>query len=611
MNDQNNNFRIAVILDDLTIEPWQKSIFEAIKDPASFECLLVTHPSSQDGKASAIPEQAGRRDGPATSNRLSAAMDRLERMVSTRLFRLVFGAKRGARDERVKLTDQGGPDTAWQESLNKRGSLSQLQDAELDLILDLRRVPDQTVLAAKARLGRWFIHIGQGAQNTIAPVFPGFWEVCSSTPNIDVQLFNQISPTDLPYPILRGCFRTFLWSWNENERQMRYKAATLVTDMLHQISNRLPAASEAPIPPLEPQAYSTKSKTHSQPPGPVTMALALVKCMWSIGSETVMRTITNERWSLHIAKGSPIDVDLKTADAIEPPSNSYWADPFFIERDGRTYIFFEEYLYPKKKGVISVAQVNKTNGHWSAGDAKIIIERDFHMSYPFIFEHEGDLYMIPESNADNCIGLWKCQSFPDDWQKVSNLMDNVSATDTTLQYHGGKWWMFTNLDRTGLGDHCSELHIFSADNPIEGPWRTHPENPVIRDARCARMAGPLVNTDDHGLIRPAQINERYYGHALALYRVTELSDEHYREELVRRIDPDWRKGIYRNHHVSGIKDYVVVDGCRDQFKFEKFFKPSPTKPTGSQKTSKPEGQPTPPATSGERSNRHMRVNHGQ
>jgi len=604
MNDQNNNFRIAVILDDLTIEPWQKSIFDAIKDPDRFEVIVVKK-----------PDRLGRRSGSDQDSRplnsLSAVIDRFERHISTRLFKLVFGSKRGARDKSVKLADLGGANTAWQNSINKRGATSQLSDTELDIILDLTRKPESASDAAKARLGRWFVMIGQGGTNAIAPACPGFWEVYSSTPNIDVQLFNQKNPTDAPFPILHGCFRTFLWSWNENERQLRYKAATLVTDMLCQISNQTDAAANASQPTLISQDNSTRTKAHTQPPGPIIMAFALAKCMWRIGSETVMRSVTNERWSLHIAKGSPLDVDLKTADAIEPPSNSYWADPFFIERDGRSYIFFEEYLYPKKKGVISVAQVNKTNGHWSAGDAKIIIERDYHMSYPFMFEHSGELYMIPESNADNCIGLWKCKSFPHDWQKISNLMDNVSATDTTLQYYEGKWWMFTNLDRSGLGDHCSELHLFSSLNPIEGPWHAHPENPVIRDARCARMAGPLVNTDDHGLIRPAQINERYYGHALALYRITELSDDHYREELVRRVDPDWRKGIYRNHHVSGIKDYVVVDGCRDQFKFKKFFKPSQTKPTSSVKPPKSDSPPMTPAISGKRSNRQMRVKHGQ
>ena len=561
--------RISVILDDLAIEPWQKSIFDAIEDPARFEVIIVKKPNSD---VAAKPQT-----GHTGLNVLSRAVDRFEKTLSTQLFAIVFGTKRGGRNKAVDFYELDSRPRSWDRSLHNHGEITELDQPGLDLVLDLSRTPDPDRLSHKARLGYWYLTLGETPLNAAPTALAGFKEVSQNIPNIETELRIKLPEQDATITLKKGCFRTFLWSWNENERQLRYKAAAMITDALDDLAHKpdfaLPAAGA--------NITQSNAVTTQSAPGPAAMVFATTKCMWRIVKETLTRVLTNEKWSLHIAEGSNLDADLTKSQAIEPPANSYWADPFFFERDGKTFIFFEEYLYPKSKGVISVAEFTENHGQWRAGDAEIIIETDYHMSYPFMFEFGDELYMVPESNADNCIGLWRCKSFPHDWQKVSNLIDDISATDTTLHFQDGKWWMFTNIDRTGLGDHCSELHIFYADDPTGNNWTPHPANPVVRDARCARMAGPLLNTDDNKLIRPAQINERYYGHALALYEITKLDCENYEEVLKRRIDPDWRTGIYRNHHISGASGHVVVDACRDQYKFENLFKPAITKPSTS------------------------------
>jgi len=596
MNEKEYILQVAVLMEEMAIQPWQQSIFDAVNNRERFNVLIVKKPVLENAPAANSVQW------------LRRTIDKFEQKLSRRLFAVVFGSKRGARDNAVGFDTQNSAESAWENSIKADGAQSQLDGVKLDIILDLRRHPDTTSVDHDARFGRWYLVIGEGEATRDATKFAGFNEVNASKPNVHVELRVQPDAGQGSFPIERGCFRTFLWSWNENERQLRYKSAAMMADMLGEVARKLAADPNYEITSsdISGDAAGDASEMTRQldPPAPHVMIFALVKCMWRILSESVTRVFFHEKWSLHIAKGSAIDADLSAAQAIEPPSNSYWADPFFIKREGRKYIFFEEYLYAKKKGVISVAEVSNTGGKWVAGEAQIIIERDYHMSYPFMFDMDGELYMIPESNADNCIGLWKCKNFPHNWQKISNLMDNVSATDTTLHNHNGRWWMFTNLDRIGLGDHCSELHIFSTNDPLNGQWDAHPANPVVRDARCARMAGPLVMTEEHGLIRPAQINERYYGHALALYQITELNEQNYSEKLVRRIDPDWRPGIYRNHHVSGEGDYVVVDACRDQFKLEKKFNPSATAISKLAKTDETHTQ------TGGRADIKMRVHHG-
>jgi len=45
-------------------------------------------------------------------------------------------------------------------------------------------------------------------------------------------------------------------------------------------------------------------------------------------------------------------------------------------------------------------------------------------------------------------------------------MKNVSAADTMIFMRDNAWWLFTNIDNSGVGDHNCQLHIFSADNPL-------------------------------------------------------------------------------------------------------------------------------------------------
>ena len=44
---------------------------------------------------------------------------------------------------------------------------------------------------------------------------------------------------------------------------------------------------------------------------------------------------------------------------IIPPKDRFWADPHVLFKDNKYYIFIEEYIFNKKKGHISVIQINK------------------------------------------------------------------------------------------------------------------------------------------------------------------------------------------------------------------------------------------------------------
>lgn len=248
----------------------------------------------------------------------------------------------------------------------------------------------------------------------------------------------------------------------------------------------------------------------------------------------------------------PCPVDFSCFKPLTSPRGVFWADPFVISEYGRYFIFVEEYIYKRNSAHISVVEIDREGGLVSH---RKIIEKPYHMSYPFIFREGDTYYMIPETSANNSIELYRCLQFPDKWEYEKKLMDHISATDTTLFSYNSRWWLFTTIDKTGsVSGGSTELFLFYSDNPVTGQWTSHPLNPVVSDERRARCAGNLFI--DNGIIyRPSQDCSVRYGRGLNLNRVTELNETGYSEVLEKEIKPTWSnnlKGIHTLNFANGI-----------------------------------------------------------
>lgn len=241
---------------------------------------------------------------------------------------------------------------------------------------------------------------------------------------------------------------------------------------------------------------------------------------------------------------------------LSPQPGTFWADPFICERDGRTFVFFEEYSFASRKGHISVLTMD-AEGH--ASDAQVVLARPYHLSYPFIFEHAGELFMLPETAANRTIELYRCVAFPNQWTPHATVMRDVHAVDSTLVEHDGRWWMFTNVAPYAGSSNYDELFIFHAESPLSERWIPHTKNPVVSHVGFARPAGALFREHGH-LIRPSQDCAGEYGRAIRLNRVEVLTPDDYREVHLSTIEPDWDRDIVATHSFSCNERLVMLDG---------------------------------------------------
>jgi hypothetical protein len=201
-----------------------------------------------------------------------------------------------------------------------------------------------------------------------------------------------------------------------------------------------------------------------------------------------------------------------------------------------------------------------------------VLERPYHLSYPFLFERDGGIFMIPETIGERTVELYRCVRFPDEWTLDTVLLRDRSAADTTLVEHEGRLWMFTCLAPPGMSPD-TELHLFHAED-VRGPWRPHPMNPVVSDVRQARPAGRPWLESGH-LVRPAQDCSARYGYGLSFQRIATITPERYAEENRSRVTPQglpWRPGALGIHTWSDTARFCATDVRASRFRGSRWIR---------------------------------------
>ena len=228
-----------------------------------------------------------------------------------------------------------------------------------------------------------------------------------------------------------------------------------------------------------------------------------------------------EHWSIALFWANrwniPHEVPLQEFRVLQDDGRRFYADPFLITDNEQKWLFVEEFDYRTNKGIISCANV--TEGQMCKSP-RSVLERAYHLSFPFLFRHDADIYMIPESGSNRTVELYWARSFPFEWELARVLLEGIELYDATVLQHKNRWWLFAAAATEG-GSAQDELVIYYSE-ALEGPWQPHPLNPVKSDCRSARPAGHIISDGDR-LLRPAQDCEHGYGTALVWFEIEELT----------------------------------------------------------------------------------------
>ena len=401
-----------------------------------------------------------------------------------------------------------------------------------------------------ARHGVWSYHHGDNLVNRGGPA--GFWEVMNQEPATGSVLQVLTDELDSGRAIYRSHAPTDPRSVYRNKDNFYRKSASFVGRKLKDLAERgAPAlADDRPS-----DAFVPYTRPIYREPGNLEMVSHGVRLAGRYAADKLRDVWYLNQWSiayrLHPGSDGP-DPGLHRFKLLRPPADRFWADPFPVSADGLHYIFVEELPFSTNKGHISVLELDASGQ--LRGTAKVL-EKDHHLSYPFVFEWRGERFMIPETGANRSIEVYRAHAFPHQWQLEQILMDDIYAVDATLLELDGAWWMFANVAADGVVN-TDELHIFKAPTPF-GPWSAHRRNPVKSDGRCARPAGRLQWNGR--LYRPSQDCSGRYGAAIVINEVEKLNDCDYRETAVSRIEPRWAPNLLATHTLNSAAGVTVAD----------------------------------------------------
>jgi O-antigen/teichoic acid export membrane protein len=279
--------------------------------------------------------------------------------------------------------------------------------------------------------------------------------------------------------------------------------------------------------------------------------------------------MTVPQWGIGIAERSDESAldpagDLQRAHISWPPADRSWADPFVVSEGRRRLVFFEEQVH-EQDGRICVAELSESN---ELVDVRPVLQEPFHLSYPQVFQVDGEYFMLPEAGASRTVRLYRATDFPVGWELHAVLLEDVELYDPTILRHEGRWWLLGTCATRGMFP-WDELVAYHADR-ITGPWMPHLDNPLKCDVIGSRPAGsPFVH--DGRLVRPAQDCSGSYGTAIILQHVERLDTTGFREQPIARLAaPDARSqvgfhtlNLHRRTIAFDVRRHVAKQGSVD------------------------------------------------
>ncbi len=218
-------------------------------------------------------------------------------------------------------------------------------------------------------------------------------------------------------------------------------------------------------------------------------------------------------------------------DAKNKSGVDYIADPFLVKKEGMYYLFVEAAI--ENLGRIDVFSSSNLQAWKFEG---VALEKDFHLSYPFVFRHNDKIYMIPEAEKSHAVTLYKAEGFPLKWKEQRQLLKG-RYFDTTFLKWGNEVYLFA-IDRS------YKLRCFYSYDLIDGEFVEHSYSPLGIGDKMRPAGRPVI--DETQIVLPVQSQKRGYGSAVYSIVIKKLSSS----EIKYKKGPSLLKPFKDEHYFS-------------------------------------------------------------
>lgn len=402
-----------------------------------------------------------------------------------------------------------------------------------------------------ATYGTWAYRWGDSTR--IEDGLTGFWEVANEWSETGAALQQLGSNTDCNTTLFRSWFFTYPFSPARSQNYILWAAASFLTrevERLYRMGGEKYFRERRKIE----DRHSEALRSNKMPSNLDVLWISMKLAFRNLG-ETYRRKFSPKRWELLYSFEPEAAKKLASFRKITPPKDRFWADPHVIYQEPKYYIFIEEYPFQTQRGQIAVMEMDQSGSYKKPVP---VLQKDYHLSFPFVFKSMERYYMIPESSENRTIDLYECVEFPYRWQHKLTLIKGIKAVDTTLVYRQGTWWLFTAIAELPAAAPQVELFLFYSKELFTDQWHPHPMNPIVSDIRKARGAGAIFIKEGR-LFRPSQYGSSIYGHGFDLNEIVDLSETVYCEQTMTTVRPDTGQGMIATHSYANQENLTVID----------------------------------------------------
>lgn len=218
------------------------------------------------------------------------------------------------------------------------------------------------------------------------------------------------------------------------------------------------------------------------------------------------------------------------------------ADPFLFVYKEELYLFYEEQVKLSGKGVIKMVKT-KDLKRWTK--PILVLQEDYHLSYPNILELNGQVFMMPETGKNKSIQLYKPNNDLTKWNYYKTILSDRHFVDSDIVWHNDTYFLLT----TDYSENKNVLRLYYSDK-FDSNWVEHPQSPIATGKNSGRCAGSIFRHGNN-LYRPCQLTQKQYGEGVIIYRIIDLSRESYKEKQEKIIIPNSNE-VYKTggHHFN-------------------------------------------------------------
>jgi len=226
---------------------------------------------------------------------------------------------------------------------NLHERVSRFRAMRLDLILNLSLEDMPKSLLNVARFGAWSLRCNDVRVTMGSEI--GWLEILNDVPIMHCDI--EIEREDTTQVYNGSVIATNRSSISLNQKSFFWRASHVVSRSFQKLHTKGEADFFSKTKPV------SASDRASAPSSAESAALAQKQALQTYENK-VRRRITPQPWAMMAGKsvdGEKFDwgkLNLKV-----PPRDVFWADPFLLKKQDKSYLFFEEYVYKTQRGCIS------------------------------------------------------------------------------------------------------------------------------------------------------------------------------------------------------------------------------------------------------------------